>query len=299
MKLLRKEFLPEGWEDEHHTQICNSRLKSSDSFTSWLNDVCHINFALRGSDHHFNDDTLRIQLESLLDTDLRTRAKNRNVKDLVEAAVDDEGNKMPEARLACWKNELRKLADERAQDTKRYLEAAEELHRPQKRQALGQHSRAFNTAPTSSTKSTTSSAASTSSTRTKTPALTQNERALLNKHQGCTKCRRGYQDHRAFNCPNDFPDLRNYKELMDSILLSHKHGQNASTNSKAVAAVTSASIADTSTDSLDSPMIGAVMPSCIIGNGSESEAEVSAPFTVQHLRWQCSLIGLSADEPVC
>ena len=46
MKLLCKEFLPEGWEDKHHTQICNSRLKSSNSFTSWLNNVCHINFAL-------------------------------------------------------------------------------------------------------------------------------------------------------------------------------------------------------------------------------------------------------------
>jgi hypothetical protein len=166
---------------------------------------------------------------------------------------------------------------------KHYLEAAEELHRPQKHQALGQHSRAFNTVLMSSSKSTTPSAASTTSTHMKTPALTQNKHALLNKHQGCTKCRHRYQDHRAYNCPNDFPDPRNYKELTDSILLSHKHAQHASVNSKAMAAITSALIADMSTDSLDSPLISVVMPSCIIGNGSESEAEVSAPFTVQHL----------------
>jgi hypothetical protein len=50
MKLPHKEFLPESWEDEYHMQICNSCLKSTDSFPNWLNNVCHINFALRGSD---------------------------------------------------------------------------------------------------------------------------------------------------------------------------------------------------------------------------------------------------------
>jgi hypothetical protein len=201
MKLLRKEFLPEGWEDDYHTQICNACLKSSDTFSNWLNDVCHINFALRGSDRHFSDDALRIQLESLLDLDLRTRAKNRNVKDLVEAAVDDENVKTPEARFMRWKNELHKLADERAQDTKRYLEAAEELQCPQKRQALSQHSRTYNTA-SSSKPNATSSLSSSTAPCNRTPVLTPNKLSLLNKHQGCTKCRWGYIEHCANNCPH-------------------------------------------------------------------------------------------------
>jgi hypothetical protein len=132
MKLLHKEFLPEGWEDDYHTQIYNTHLKSSNTFSNWLNNVCHINFALWGSDHHFSDDALCIQLKSLLDLNLCTHAKNHNIKDLVEAAVDDENVKTPKARFMHWKNELRKLADKCAQDMKRYLEAVEELQHPQK-----------------------------------------------------------------------------------------------------------------------------------------------------------------------
>jgi hypothetical protein len=46
MKVLRKEFLPEGWEEEYHSKIANTRLRSSDSFPAWLNNVCLDNFAL-------------------------------------------------------------------------------------------------------------------------------------------------------------------------------------------------------------------------------------------------------------
>jgi hypothetical protein len=104
----------------------------------------------------------------------------------MEAAVDDEDAKTAEACLARWKKELCKLADKHAQDTKHYLEAAEELHRPQKCQVPGPNAHAYNAPLTA--RSSGSSTATTTSVRTRTPALTQNECALLNKHQGCTKC---------------------------------------------------------------------------------------------------------------
>jgi hypothetical protein len=240
MKLLHKEFLPEGWEDDYHTQIHNAHLKSSDAFSNWLNNVCHINFVLQGSDRHFSDDVLCIQLESLLVLDLRTGAKNHNIKDLIEAAVDDENMKTPKARFMHWKNKLRKLTDKCAQDTKRYLEAVEELQHPQKRQAVSQHSRTYNTV-SSSKPNATSSLSSSTAPCNRTPVLTPNKLSLLNKHQGCTKCRWGYIEHCTNNCPNDFPDPRTYKELMDSILLGHKCAQNSNTIPKPIGAITSAS----------------------------------------------------------
>lgn len=48
----------------------------------------------------------------------------------------DTTAKTDEAQLSCWIAEVRKLAEERANDMKRYLEAAEDLQRLPKRQAL-------------------------------------------------------------------------------------------------------------------------------------------------------------------
>jgi hypothetical protein len=71
MKDLRKEFLSDGWDDELHARICNAWLRPSDSFTKWVNDIRHLNIILRGTNYHFSKDTLRFQLDSLLDVDLR------------------------------------------------------------------------------------------------------------------------------------------------------------------------------------------------------------------------------------
>lgn len=118
IKDFGKEFLPGRWDGELHSHICNSHLKFSDSFPKWVNDICHSNIILRGTSYHFSDDPLCIQLETLLDADLCIRAKNCNIKDLIEAATNNAGKKTAEAQLTCWITELRKLAEERAHDTK-------------------------------------------------------------------------------------------------------------------------------------------------------------------------------------
>jgi hypothetical protein len=91
MKDLHKEFLSDGWDDELHARICNSPLKPSDSFAKWVNDIRHLNIILCGTDYHFSEDALHFQLDSLLDVDLRTRCKNRKVKEMVESAVNAAG----------------------------------------------------------------------------------------------------------------------------------------------------------------------------------------------------------------
>jgi hypothetical protein len=108
------------------------------------------------------------------------------------------------------------------------------------------------------------------------------------------KCRRGYQNHRASDCPFDFPDPRNYKELTKDILLSQKRG--GAGNGKPVGAVTSSSHIVEVDDDVPSH-VGAVMPSAVLGAGSESEEDVSAPLTVQHLLWVCALLGPAVDNP--
>jgi hypothetical protein len=233
---LRREFLPEGWDDELHAKISSSRLKVSDSFMTWINELRHLNIILRNTDYHFDDDSFRLQLDSLIDTDLRARSKNRGIKESIEAAVDSKGMKTAEARLTTWVAEMRKLADERANDTKRYKEAAESFHRAVKCESVDEMNRASKH-PALSQPSRIANSSSQSSSRTRPPKLTENERMLLDKHQGCTKCRKGYQNHRAGNCPNGFPEPAGYQELTEDILLAHKRSRGIPPSAKPVGAM--------------------------------------------------------------
>ncbi|KAJ7212329.1 hypothetical protein B0H12DRAFT_1242453 [Mycena haematopus] len=52
--------------------------------------------------------------------------------------------------------------------------------------------------------------------RNRCPTLTVAERELLNKHKGCTKCRRPYVSHKAATCPNDYPAAANYTALTEA-----------------------------------------------------------------------------------
>jgi len=130
---LCREFLPEGWDDDLHAKICSSCLKSSDSFMSWVNEIRHLNIILWGTDYHFKDDPLHLQLDSLIDSDLRARVKNRWVKEIVEAAVNTKGKKTAKAHLTIWISEMRKLTEEHFNNTKHYRKAAESFHRAGKR----------------------------------------------------------------------------------------------------------------------------------------------------------------------
>jgi hypothetical protein len=82
--------------------------------------------------------------------------------------------------------------------------------------------------------------------------------------------------------------------LIKDILLSHKRGVTAS--SKTIGAITLSSHVGEINDDVSSH-VGAVMPSAVLGAGSESEDDVSCPLTMQHLLWMCSLLGPAVDTP--
>lgn len=79
------------------------------------------------------------------------------------------------------------------------------------------------------------------------------------------------------------------------MLLNHKW--RGVGNSKPITVVNLGSHAEEVEDT-DTSIIGAVMPSTVLGAGSESEEEVSAPLTVAHLQWPCCLMGPLIDEPI-
>jgi hypothetical protein len=290
---LCREFLPEGWDDELHAKICSCRLKVSNTFMSWVNKLCHLDIILHKTNYHFNDDSLHLQLDSLIDTNLCACAKHRRIKESVDVAVDSKG---PEARLSAWISELRKLAKERANDTKHYKEATQTFHRMSKREATDDVNRATKRPTLSQPSCIANSSASSSanSGRTCPPKLTENEFALLDKHQGCTKCCWGYQNHRTGNCPNSFPDPVGYLELTEDALLTHKRACGVPSSAKPVGTVMT-SVGEEENDA--SFTVNAVMPSSVLDAGDTTE-EVCAPLTSHHYRWQCQLLGPNTDFPL-
>ena len=122
------------------------------------------------------------------------------------------------------------------------------------------------------------------SSHSKPPCLTENEHSLLFKHVGCLKCCHGYQNHHAPECPNNFPDSHNYKELTEEALLSYKCANQVPYGSKPVNVVSSSTHSEETSNETDILFIaGTIMPSTVLGTGSESEEEVSAPPTIPHL----------------
>ena len=81
---------------------------------------------------------------------------------------------------------------------------------------------------------------------------------------------------------------------MEEILLGYKCGGASSNNT--VGIVTSSSQIEDTND-VGPSIMGAIMLSTVLGAGSESEEDVSAPLTVKYLHWMCSLLGPSVDKP--
>ena len=102
MKEIRKEFLPDSWDDDLHSCLLNSQLWASDNFMTWVNNLHYQNLTLLNTDYHLSDDALCQLLETLLDPDLCTHCKNHKVKETVDAATDSTGNKSAKIGLMTW-----------------------------------------------------------------------------------------------------------------------------------------------------------------------------------------------------
>jgi hypothetical protein len=141
--------------------------------------------------------------------------------------------------------------------------------------------------------------ASTSTSQTNScthpPKLTENECLLLEKHQGCTKCHRGYQNHCATNCPNGFPDPTGYTELTEESLLAHKCTKSVPTSAKPVGAIVD-SIKSDGENAIFT--VNAMMPSSVLDADDTTDEEVCAPLMSHHYRWSCRLSGTNTKFPV-
>lgn len=114
--------------------------------------------------------------------------------------------------------------------------------------------------------------------RARAPPLTADERKLLRDNAGCYKCRQFFQNHTSATCPNDFPDPKGYKTLTSADVEAARTKKRA----KPIAAVLEdelvAKRARTSIEEIVKP-VAVVMPSAVLGDGSESDGECVAPIS--------------------
>ncbi|KLO04004.1 hypothetical protein SCHPADRAFT_803526, partial [Schizopora paradoxa] len=274
MAELRAEFLDSDWAEKICLDIGEMR-QDKKPWSEYLNDVLQQNSLIRGTPEHMDDTLLRYHLHSNMDPILRDRAKR-----------DGSGTAVT---FKLWKDIVRKSAEGLRNDELRFQNMVQaEVARQQKKTGIvNKPSRNANT-----------SAATTDAAVGKQkncPPLAPGERLLLDKHSGCTKCRRFYVDHRAKTCPNPFPDPATYKPLTEREALMAKTKN--SSNAAPAAAVHELDENENSNLLVAAFVDDPDLPSNVLGNGTDSEEYVS-PLHHPHLYWDCHVDGPSSPSPI-
>ena len=262
MAELRTNYLPTDWEEDVRNQMLGMRMEKNTKFWDWCQEMRALNIVLRGTTSYLNEGALRNQLEANLDSSLRLYC------------VHEKIGKITVLRdwITAVKEADEKLKDDRKRSREIFNEEA--ALRTAKRPALSGNSRFANS------ESRSTAVTSSSSNVKRCPKLDPEERRLLSLHNSCFKCRRFDQSHGAHNCPHDFPDGRSYRKVTAfcdcASNAPKKKGAKPSSSGKgkAVAAVTTT---DDAPSESEDDYVTAVMPSAVLGNGSFSEGDVSAP----------------------
>ncbi|KAI0047121.1 hypothetical protein FA95DRAFT_1474948, partial [Auriscalpium vulgare] len=234
---VSRRWLQAGWELRVSNELLNSRQKNR-PFNEWQVKLSSKNTLLVGTPSHLDDDALRRKLQAGMNIDLGAEV----VDALLPADLD----------LQDWLDAVEALDAKRI----RHLESITSAVARYRKEQPSQSTAARSASASASTQRTGSS--SSARTTGRCPALTDEERALLDKHEGCLKCRRPYAGHRSVQCTNGFPAAEGYKPLTEAAALK-------------------AATARPATKARSKPLVAAVLPSAeestsgVIGDGSDSD----------------------------
>jgi hypothetical protein len=346
---LRKRFLDPHWESSIVRTIVNAQMTSTESFSTFANKIMQGNNLLIGTTSRLDSQALRVKLEQnmsgyLADKLARLRpADKQRVKDIVvfedwlqEITLLDEEITADLKRIADFASEhiAKRQRTENPPSSFHYtafpqkpstrdnltskptvnppLSGANAVtpsfyHQPNVQYTSnnyrgGHHQGANLRQPTGK--------------RTRCPKLLPSEYELLEKHNGCRKCRRFYVNHRVLDCPNDFPNPDTYTTLTEEMALkSMASAAIASTYHNADTSPSSSFTPQTSYDASPTAFveeirveetqnihssIAAVLPSAtipfVLGTGAsdtESEPSSVSPISVPHYIWHANVHGLA------
>ena len=152
------------------------------------------------------------------------------------------------------------------------------------------------------------------------PKLLPSEFELLEKHNGCRKCRRFYINHHASDCPNEFPNPDTYTTLTEEMALKamssaaiastyNAHMPSSTINTPFIPQSTYSAqptcyVEEVPNDSSSNHVqtsVAAVLPSAsstpfVLGTGdsdTESSNSTVSPISVPHYIWHANVHGVS------
>lgn len=307
MKDFRTEFLPGDWEEDTRRNLLSigiGNVNEKDAFMKMARRIQYVNSLLEGTDSYLPDDKLRYQIEAGMDDFLAKRASKEVAKDLSLEKWLEKVKDLDETRRSEMERVLQALADSN-RFNKRSYPNNDDADRLSKHPALADPSRQYNT-PASATSSNSASGSNgdrrsrrslpapgpSSGHFVPLPRLTDTEKAVLDRHAGCYKCRRVYVYHRSRECRTGYPTAANYRPITEA------EARAAAPANSAPAAAVVPSNPGTSGPTL--MPVAAVLPSSVLGDGTDSDGseEVSAPLKSKHLRWSCLVPGRNVDFPV-
>jgi hypothetical protein len=234
---LRKHFLNPHWESTIVRTVVNSQMTATESFSTFANRIMQGNNLLIGTTSRLDSAALRAKLEINMSgylADKIARLRPAEKQRIASIIVFEE-----------WLAEISTLDDEITADLKRIADFATEhiakrqrTENPSKgyQQNMYQSHNSSRDPPLSGANATTPAYSNTNFStnfrggyrgssnsrpftgkRTRCPKLLPEEYDLLEKHNGCRKCRRFYVNHQVFNCPNDFPNPDTYQTLTEEM----------------------------------------------------------------------------------
>ncbi|KAF8169369.1 hypothetical protein BJ912DRAFT_839887, partial [Pholiota molesta] len=211
--------LDKNW--AHHTkqQIHSAKQPENSRFVDWRIEIENLNAILNTSAKKFalSEGALRNVLEANTRSSLAVSLANKPIDaSLSYQEWSDEVHSRDQELRDEEKRVVAKLIDHR----KEHRERKTLLQRMDTRQAP------YSGAAASSGSRTDSQ--STAQRAQSLPKLTDEEKRLLDEHEGCRRCRIFYAGHRGDNCPlketNSWPDASKYKPLTSAMALAAKPG---------------------------------------------------------------------------
>lgn len=266
---FKREFLPRNWEDKIETKLFAMRQGDGDAFRDFSNKIENLNLVLRGTTLHLDDEGLIRQVKVAMCSDLRGTVQSTTSLQTIK-------------KYRQWKEEVAVLDEKRMNDRDRIIKLLTDNRSITNRVTTG-GSRSNN--PMTQNRGGSSSS---SSTAPRLPKLTDAEKTLLGRHEGCFKCRQFYAGHLASQCTNAWPDAKSYRTLTETDATTAAAKRNKF-SPKTVAAVTDL----TTIQGNPVAAIGGSSPlaatSGVLAYGSDSEESddecVSIPITVPHILW--------------
>lgn len=215
---LRKRFLPPSWAMDLYHQTVLSKMVSNEMFEDFCTRIVAGNNLLEGDPLHLSHESLRKMIEGNM---------SQYLADAISNLSPEERQKIADlADFYEWEAEILRV-NRRFCSHISYVkninkcQSEPEKETASKRPRLPDLSSYPATGPnTISNKENKHLGGSQSTFHTPCPKLTDDKHTILNQYSGCRKCRQLFVNHKAGNCPNGFPDGKNYRTLMKDLALS-------------------------------------------------------------------------------